>query len=54
MPFTPITWSNRMRKFLDVCRRLDEDWLGDVIALFFLIMLVPLVLFIGTLLDGGM
>lgn len=54
MPFILTPWSNPMRKLLDVCRRLDQGWPGDVIALFFLILLAPAVLFIGALLDGGM
>lgn len=53
-PSTTTPWSNPMRKLLDVCRRLDQGWPGDVIALFFLILLAPAVLFIGALLDGGM
>lgn len=43
-----------MRKLLAACRRLDESWHGDVIALFFLVLLVPAVLILGALLDGGM
>lgn len=54
MPFSPTPWSNPMRKLLDVCRRLDAGWQGNLIALFFLVLLAPAVLFIGAILDGGM
>lgn len=54
MPSIPTPWSTPMRKFLAACRRLDDSWLGDAIGVVFLMALVPLVLLIGTLLDGGM
>lgn len=54
MPSIPTTRSTPMRKFLDVCRRLEEHWAGDLIGLACLMALVPLVLFIGTLLHVGM
>lgn len=54
MLFTPTTWSNTMRNLLGVCRRLDEDWRGDLVAAICLFMMVPVVLFLGTLLHGGM
>jgi len=42
-----------MRKLLAVCRRLDDHWVGDVIGVVFLFGLIPIVLFIGSLLEGG-
>lgn len=54
MPFTPTPWSNPMRNLLDVCRRLDGHWVGDVIGVVFLMAIIPLVLFLGTLFHGGM
>jgi len=48
------TRSNPMRKLFAACKRLDDHWLGDVIAVAFLFALVPLALFIGSILDGGM
>lgn len=54
MPFILTTWSTPMRTLLDVCRRLDGHWVGDVIGVVFLMAIVPLVLFLGALLDGGM
>ena len=56
-PEAPIlftTWSTLMRKFIAACHRLDDHWLGDLIAAICLFALVPLILFIGTILDGGM
>ncbi len=42
-----------MQKFLSACRRLDDHWAGDLIGAIALFGLIPLVLFIGTLLHGG-
>lgn len=53
MPSTPTTWSTPMRKFIAVCRRLDDHWVGDVIGVAFLMALVPLVLFLGSVLEGS-
>lgn len=54
MPSTPTPWSTPMRKLFAACRRLDDHWVGDVIGVIFLMALVPLVLFLGAILDGGM
>jgi hypothetical protein len=53
MPFTPTTWSTPMRKFLAVCRRLDDHWAGDVLGVLCLFGLLPLVMFFGPLVFGG-
>jgi len=53
MPSIPSPWSTPMRKFLAVCRRLDDHWVGDVIGVVFLFGLIPAVLFFGPVLIGG-
>lgn len=41
-----------MRTFAAVCRRLDNHWFGDLIALACLFGLIPLVLILGAALGG--
>lgn len=53
MSATPTTWSNPMRKLLDVCRRLEDHWAGDIIGVAFLFALIPSVLFFGPIIFGG-
>ena len=43
-----------MRKLLAACRRLEDHWAGDVIGVVFLFGLIPLVLFIGHVLEGDL
>lgn len=43
-----------MRKLLAACRRLDDHWAGDLIAAACLFGLIPLTLFLGSLLARGM
>jgi hypothetical protein len=50
---TTSTWRTPMRRFLAVCRRLDDHWVGDVIGVVFLFSLIPAVLFLGALFGGG-
>lgn len=52
IPFTH--WSTPMRKLFAACKRLDDHWLGDLIGVACLFGLVPLTLFIGSILGGGM
>ena len=57
MPLARISftlWSTPMRKLFAACKRLDDHWLGDLIAVALLFGLVPLTLFIGSILDRGM
>lgn len=53
-PLSLTLWSISMRKLFAACKRLDDHWLGDLIAVALLSSLVPLTLFIGSVLDGGM
>lgn len=47
MPSLITTWSNTMRKFLAVCRRLESGRMDDLIGVVGLFALIPLVLSFG-------
>lgn len=42
-----------MRKLIAACRRLEDEWVGDVICVVLLFALIPTVLFFGPVLFGG-
>ncbi|MFN3576397.1 MAG: hypothetical protein ACK4TJ_05385 [Tabrizicola sp.] len=47
-----ITRRDEMQRLLTAIRRLDDHWLGDLIGVLLLFGLIPLVLFLGTCIEG--
>lgn len=46
-PISFTLWSIPMRKFLAVCRRLDDYWSLDLIGVVLLFAIIPVMLMIG-------